>query len=158
MREQQIETLIKPAVEALGCELWGLQIMQGKRPLLRIYIDTEQGAGIEDCERVSRQLSRLLDVEDPFSGEYTLEVSSPGMDRPLFTLEQFARYQGSRVQIRLRMPFNGQRKFQGTLVGVEANDVVIQVDDIKGKSKQTVEELLLPMDSIERANIIPVFN
>ncbi|MDU5673963.1 MAG: ribosome maturation factor RimP, partial [Pseudomonas aeruginosa] len=94
-------------------------------------------------------VSGILDVEDPISGEYTLEVSSPGMDRPLFTLEQFAKHAGEQVKIRLRSPYEGRRNYQGILRGVEEQDVVVLVDD---------HEYLLPIDSIDKANIIPRFD
>ncbi|MFZ5959902.1 ribosome maturation factor RimP [Pseudomonas sp. QL9] len=146
---EQLQALLAPVVEALGYECWGLEfISQGRHSLLRVYIDRPEGILIEDCETVSRQVSGVLDVEDPISGEYTLEVSSPGMDRPLFTLEQFARYVGEQVKIRLRIPFERRRNFQGVLRGVEEQDVVVLVDD---------HEYLLPIDSIDKANIIPRF-
>ncbi|CDF86285.1 Ribosome maturation factor RimP [Pseudomonas knackmussii B13] len=146
---EQLQALLAPVVEALGYECWGLEfISQGRHSLLRVYIDRAEGILIEDCETVSRQVSGVLDVEDPISGEYTLEVSSPGMDRPLFTLEQFARYVGEQVKIRLRIPFERRRNFQGVLRGVEEQDVVVLVDD---------HEYLLPIDSIDKANIIPRF-
>lgn len=149
MRTEDIETLIEPAIQALGCQLWGLQLLPGKRPVLRIYIDTATGAGIEDCERVSRQVSQILDVEDPFRGEYTLEVSSPGMDRLLFKPEHYARYAGEQVSLRLRIPFEGQRNFKGVLRGMEGDEVVLLADD---------EELLFPVESIEKAQLLPQFN
>lgn len=117
--------------------------------MLRVYIDRPEGILIDDCEAVSRQVSGILDVEDPISGEYTLEVSSPGMDRPLFTLEQFAKHAGEQVKIRLRSPHEGRRNYQGILRGVEEQDVVVLVDD---------HEYLLPIDSIDKANIIPRFD
>ncbi|EMV9185947.1 ribosome maturation factor RimP [Pseudomonas sp. NY15437] len=146
---EQLQALLAPVVEALGYECWGLEfISQGRHSLLRVYIDRPEGILIDDCEVVSRQVSGILDVEDPISGEYTLEVSSPGMDRPLFTLEQFARYVGEQVKIKLRTPFERRRNFQGILRGVEEQDVVVLVDD---------HEYLLPVDSIDKANIIPRF-
>ncbi|SDI08611.1 ribosome maturation factor RimP [Pseudomonas panipatensis] len=146
---EQLQALLAPVVEALGYECWGLEfISQGRHSLLRVYIDRPEGILIDDCEIVSRQVSGVLDVEDPISGEYTLEVSSPGMDRPLFTLEQFARYVGEQVKIKLRTPFERRRNFQGILRGVEEQDVVVLVDD---------HEYLLPIDSIDKANIIPRF-
>ncbi|MBG6286080.1 MULTISPECIES: ribosome maturation factor RimP [Pseudomonas] len=146
---EQLQALLAPVVEALGYECWGLEfISQGRHSLLRVYIDRAEGILIDDCEIVSRQVSGILDVEDPISGEYTLEVSSPGMDRPLFTLEQFARYVGEQVKIKLRTPFERRRNFQGILRGVEEQDVVVLVDD---------HEYLLPVDSIDKANIIPRF-
>ena len=147
---EQLQALLAPVVEALGYECWGLEfISQGRHSLLRVYIDRAEGILIDDCEIVSRQVSGILDVEDPISGEYTLEVSSPGMDRPLFTLEQFARYVGEQVKIKLRTPFERRRNFQGILRGVEEQDVVVQVDD---------HEFLLPIDMIDKANIIPSFD
>ena len=92
--------------------------------MLRVYIDSENGVGVDDCAKVSRQVSGVLDVEDPISGEYTLEVSSPGMDRPLFKLSQYQDYIGHVVQLRLRMPFDGRRKFKGVLNGIEDEDIV----------------------------------
>jgi ribosome maturation factor RimP len=148
---EQLQALVAPVVEALGYQCWGVEFLsQGRHSLLRIYIDKQpDGVVIEDCEIVSRQISGVLDVEDPISAEYTLEVSSPGMDRPLFTLEQFASHAGEQVKIKLRSPFEGRRNFQGLLRGVEEQDVVVQVDD---------HEFLLPIDMIDKANIIPRFD
>ena len=98
--DSTLKALLQPVVEALDCELWGLELQSGgKRKLLRIYIDREDGIGVEDCERVSRQSGSVLDVEDPITGEYTLEVSSPGMDRLLFKLEQYPAYVGEMMAI-----------------------------------------------------------
>ncbi|MEJ2442760.1 MAG: ribosome maturation factor RimP [Exilibacterium sp.] len=148
-RHDQLTVLIEPVVKALGCVLWGLEYLsQGRRVTLRVYIDKEGGVNLDDCEKVSRQISSVLDVEDPIQGQYALEVSSPGVDRPLYTLAQFSRYVGERVNIRLRVPFEGRRKFTGTLSGVEDNDVLVVVDE---------HEYLLPVETIEKANIIPRF-
>ncbi len=148
-RHDQLTVLIEPVVKALGCVLWGLEYLsQGRRATLRVYIDKEGGVNLDDCEKVSRQISSVLDVEDPIQGQYALEVSSPGVDRPLYTLAQFSRYVGERVNIRLRVPFEGRRKFTGTLSGVEDNDVLVVVDE---------HEYLLPVETIEKANIIPRF-
>ncbi len=147
---EQLQALLAPVVEALGYECWGVEFLsQGRHSLLRVYIDHANGILVEDCEKVSRQVSGVLDVEDPISSEYTLEVSSPGMDRPLFTLDQFARHVGEQVKIKLRVPYEGRRNFQGLLRGVEEQDVVILVED---------HEYLLPIDSIDKANIIPRFD
>ncbi|MBH9336485.1 ribosome maturation factor RimP [Pseudomonas aeruginosa] len=147
---EQLQALLAPVVEALGYECWGVEfISQGRHSVLRVYIDRPEGILIDDCEAVSRQVSGILDVEDPISGEYTLEGSSPGMDRPLFTLEQFAKHAGEQVKIRLRSPYEGRRNYQGILRGVEEQDVVVLVDD---------HEYLLPIDSIDKANIIPRFD
>lgn len=147
---EQLQALLAPVIEALGYECWGLEFLsQGRHSLLRIYIDHTGGILVEDCEKVSRQVSSVLDVEDPISNEYTLEVSSPGMDRPLFTLEQFAKHAGELVKIKLRSPYEGRRNFQGPLRGVEEQDVVVLVDD---------HEYLLPIDLIDKANIVPRFD
>lgn len=146
---EQLQDILTPVIEALGYDCWGIEyISQGRHSLLRVYIDHENGIFIEDCETVSRQLSAVMDVEDPISSEYTLEVSSPGMDRPLFTLEQFAAFVGEQVRIRLRSPVEERRNFQGLIRSVEDQDVVIQVDEY---------EYLLPIDLIEKANILPNF-
>ncbi|AHG39499.1 ribosome maturation factor RimP [Pseudomonas syringae] len=147
---EQLQDLLAPVVVALGYQCWGIDFSsQGKHSVLRIYIDKEGGVLVDDCAIVSRQISGVLDVEDPISTEYTLEVSSPGMERPLFTIEQFASYAGEQVRIKLRSPFEGRRNFQGLLRGVEEQDVVVQVED---------HEFLLPIDLIDKANIIPTFD
>ncbi|MEX2963703.1 ribosome maturation factor RimP [Microbulbifer sp. TYP-18] len=150
-KREQLEELLAPVVASLGCELWGIDYQtHGRNALLRIYIDADRGIAVEDCEKVSRQASAVLDVEDPISGRYTLEVSSPGLDRPLYRLEHYQRFVGSRIEVRLRMPLEGRRKWQGLLAGVEGEEVVLRIDD--------ESEYLLPIDSIERANIIPQFD
>ena len=143
---EQIAELIAPTVEALGLELWGIELQQqGKYSLLRIYIENrEDGVSIEDCEKVSRQVSALLDVEDPISGEYTLEVSSPGMDRPLFTAEQFGLYVGETVNIRLRTAMQGRRKFKGVIERVNGGVVDLLVDG---------ESVAIQLTDLDKANI-----
>ncbi|AYC31650.1 ribosome maturation factor RimP [Pseudomonas cavernae] len=147
---EELQALLAPVIEALGYQCWGIEFLsQGRHSLLRVYIDHANGILVDDCEIVSRQVSGVLDVEDPISSEYTLEVSSPGMDRPLFTLEQFAAHAGAQVKIKLRSPYDGRRNFQGILRGVEEQDVVVLVDE---------HEYLLPIDSIDKANIVPSFD
>lgn len=149
-RVQQLQELLAPVIEAMDYQCWGVEfISQGKHSILRVFIEREDGITVDDCELVSRQISALLDVEDPVSGEYTLEVSSPGMDRPLFNKQQFAAYTGHLVKIRTRMAIEDRRNFQGVLRGIEGEDVVVQVDNF---------EYLLPLDLIEKANVIPVFD
>lgn len=148
-RQQEIEQLVGPIILALDCELWGIELVkQGRSTLLRIYIDREQGVTIEDCEAVSRRVSQILDVESPIAGQYTLEVSSPGMDRLLFRIEHYAEYAGEMVEVRLNQPFEGRRKLTGTLAGVEGDEVLVQVGD---------EEFVLPLEWIQRARIVPRF-
>lgn len=150
IKVMHLESLLRPVVEGLGYECWGVEYLpQGKQSVLRVYIDRpETGITVEDCEAVSRQISGVLDVEDPIQSEYLLEVSSPGMDRPLFGLDQYRRFAGHQVQLRLRMPFEGRRNYRGLLKGVEGDEVVIVVDE---------HDYLFPIDSIERAKLVPVF-
>jgi len=161
-REQQIEELIGPAVAALGCSVWGVSYLaQGKHSVLRIYIEkaeqaadqpaseeSQAGITIDDCERVSRQVGELLDVEETISSEYTLEVSSPGLDRELFHPEHYERVVGEQLDVRLRFPFEGRKKFVGQLVGTEDNEAVIRIDG---------EEFLLPIETIQKARVVPTF-
>ena len=144
-RENKMQALLAPSVEALGFELWGLEYLtQGKHSLLRLYIESEHGVQVEDCAKVSEQVGALLDVEEPISGDYVLEVSSPGVDRRLFRLEQYSAYVGEELELKLRSPFEGRRKFKGILRGVEDGDVVLLVDD---------HEYLLPYDDVDRAQL-----
>ena len=147
-REDELQTIVAPAVTALGFELWGLEhLSQGRHSLLRVYIDSDGGVTVDDCAEVSRQVSAVLDVEDPITGEYTLEVSSPGINRTLFRLEQYSGYIGEPLKLRLRTPFEGRRKFSGVLSAIEGDDVVLRIDD---------EEYLLPFGIIEKAVVEPV--
>lgn len=149
-RIEELEKLLTPAAQEQGCELWGVEFLQqGRKPLLRLFIDSADGVTVEHCERVSRLASALLDVEDLVPGAYTLEVSSPGMDRPLFHLAQYHQFIGQPAAIRLKMPYQGRRNFKGWLMAVEDNEVVLRVDD---------KEYLLPIESIDKANLIPVFD
>jgi len=145
-----VQKLIEPAVVSLGYELVGVEYLpQGKHSLLRVYIDTEQGITLDDCSRVSHQISGLLDVEDVIPGHYSLEVSSPGMDRPLFTAEHFQRFAGQLVKIRLSLPKDGRRKYSGVLRGMQDDDVVIVVEE---------QEVRLPLNTIEKANLVPEYD
>jgi len=149
IKDAALHALIEPVVSAMGFELWGIDhLSQGKHSRLVIYIDHENGISVDDCADVSRQVSAVFDVEDPVPGEYRLEVSSPGMDRPLFTLEQFAQYAGHVVTVKLRAPFDGRRKFKGLLAGVENDEVLLQVDG---------EEYCFPIEGIDQARVVPQF-
>lgn len=146
----KLKRLLQPVVEALGCQLWGLDLQAGgKTKLLRIYIDrAEDGIGIEDCEKVSRQSSAILDVEEAINGEYILEVSSPGMDRPLYELDHYQQFIGEDISLRLRFPYEGRRNFKGRLTAVDGDEVVVVVADT---------EFLFPVEGIEKANVVPRF-
>ena len=141
-----VTELIDATIQALGLDLWGVELLQqGKYSLLRIYIEREEGVTIEDCEKVSRQVSALLDVEDPIAGEYTLEVSSPGMDRPLFSIEHYSQYVGSEVDLKLRRPIDGRRKFKGQIIKVSGDIVGLLVEG---------SEYDLEFSNIEKASIV----
>ncbi|ALP54774.1 ribosome maturation protein RimP [Candidatus Tenderia electrophaga] len=143
--------LLEPLVEGLGYEFVGAEYLpQGKHSLLRVYIDLpEDGIGVEDCERVSRQVSSMLDVEDPIPGHYTLEVSSPGMDRPLFTVGQFQRFVGREVKLLLSRPVHKRRKMTVELQGVTDDVVTVMLEG---------EAIQIDFDNIEKAHLVPVFD
>lgn len=148
MREKLL-SMLEPAVAALGYELVELEFHpQGRGGLLRVYIDRPEGVGLDDCEKVSRQVSALLDVEDPIPGAYTLEVSSPGLDRPLRRAEDFTRFSGQRAKLELLLPRDGRRRFSGTLRGLEAGEVLIEVDGVNYR---------LPLAEIGKARLVPDF-
>jgi ribosome maturation factor RimP len=148
--ESKLKQFLQPIVEALGCQLWGVDLQSGARTkLLRVYIDKDDGlVGIEDCERVSRQAGSVLDVEDAIKGEYILEVSSPGMDRPLYELGQYEKYVGEDISVRLRFPYEGRRNFKGRLTGIDGDEIILVVTD---------HEYLFPVEGIEKANVVPRF-
>ena len=109
-KQELLEQMVSPVATALGCELWGLEYLtQGRYTTVRIFIDGPNGVSLDDCERVSRQVSSVFDVEDPIDGEYTLEVSSPGMDRPLYKESQYLRYVGETISVRMRIARDGRR-------------------------------------------------
>lgn len=145
--EQKIEMLVSPAIEALGMVLWGVEYLPaGKDSTLRIYIDRPiVGVTVDDCSKVSRQISAIMDVEDPISSAYMLEISSPGLDRPLFRLEHYIPYVGKTVNVRTRSPIMGRRKFKGELAQVGADEIEVEVDR---------EVYLIPFSSIEKANLV----
>jgi ribosome maturation factor RimP len=152
-RREPLLALIEPLLEQLGYELVDLDFVPGRsRALLRVYIDrlqsggVEQGVGIEDCERVSRELSALLDVEDPLPTAYTLEVSSPGLDRVLRTPAHFERFVGERVHVELKLPRDGRRRYTGRLEGLHEGIVELSVDGA---------EVRLPFGEIGRARLAP---
>lgn len=149
--EERVLRLLEPTVTKMGYEILGVEyISQGKHSRLRIYVDAEQGIGLSDCERVSHQASGILDVEDPVSGHYSLEVSSPGLDRPLFRPDHYARFIGRRVKLRLRQALNGQRNFDGEIQSVEDDNIYIGIDD--------GNQLTIKCSEIEKANLVPTFD
>ena len=130
MKEEELNALLAPPIADLGLELVGIEFSPGRGgSLLRVYVDApDRPVTIDDCERASREISALLDVNDPVAGRYTLEVSSPGLDRPLFTPEQFARFIGQDVKINVNLPLGGRRRFHGTIRGVDGDRITIEQD------------------------------
>ncbi|WP_109079728.1 ribosome maturation factor RimP [Aggregatibacter aphrophilus] len=147
--EQKLQELVQGSVEDLGCELWGIECQRvGRYLTVRLFIDKEGGVTVEDCADVSRQVSAVLDVEDPIADKYNLEVSSPGLDRPLFTLNQFERYLGQEILLHLRILVADRRKWQGQLAKIE-NDMITLIVDGK--------EQVLAFGNIQKANVVPKF-
>lgn len=148
-KQSVLQTLLEPVITAMEYELVGVEyISQGRHSILRIYIDKEGGIGVDDCSAVSSQVSALLDVEDPIQGEYSLEVSSPGLDRPLFTLAHFEKFKGQKCAVRTNMPVGGQRKFAGTIQSTTEDEVVLEIDG---------DLITLSFNVIDKANIVPEF-
>ena len=150
MKSEQIETLLAPVIESIGLELLGLEFVPHRtNALLRIYIDAaERPVTIEDCEAASREVSATLDVHDPITSRYTLEVSSPGLDRPLFKPAHFARFVGEPAKVTVHVPVGTRRRFQGELRRVEGDLIVIEQDGV---------EVGIRHDNIEKAKLVPVF-
>lgn len=139
LRERLI-VLIEPLLERLGYELVELEYSAGRaHAVLRLFIDKAEGVGVGDCERVSREVSALLDVEDPIPSAYTLEVSSPGFDRVLRTRAHFERFAGARVFVELKVPRSGRRRYTGTLLSVDETGIAVEVD--KERVEMTYEEI-----------------
>ena len=142
-----LEAKLAALIEGLGCELVGVELRRGgSHGLVRVYIDTPNGVTVDDCERVSRQVSALLDVEEPMRGAYTLEVSSPGLDRPLFTLAHYQRYCGERVRLSFNGLWEGRRHLTGVLLEVQPDAVVV----VDGELSMTV-----PFAAIARGRLVP---
>jgi ribosome maturation factor RimP len=142
--------LLQPLVEDLGYEFVGLEYSSNpKNPALVVYIDQPDGIAVEDCERVSREAAALLDVEDPIAGHYTLEISSPGLDRPLFTLEHYEQFIGELAQISLFAPQDGRRKYKGRILGTGKGEVRIEQDGA---------EVTLDLANIAKARLVPDYD
>lgn len=149
-KSEQLTALLQPTVNDLGYELVGVEYHPNSvNALLRVYIDKVGGINLDDCVAVNEQVSGILDVEDPISGKYTLEISSPGLDRPLFSLDDFVRFVGSQAKIRLSRPIGRQRNFKGQILSVNENRIAIEDND--GKINE------LDYNFIEVARLIPTF-
>ena len=147
--EQQLTQMLEAPVQALGYELVGVEFIRaGHHSTLRIYIDHENGINVENCAEVSHQASAVLDVEDPISVAYNLEVSSPGLDRPLFSSEHYTRFIGEEVSFVLRMAIQNRRNWKGIIAGVDGEMITITVD---GKNE------VFALSNIQKANLVPKF-
>jgi len=143
----ELLAMLEPAVERLGYEVSDLDVkLGGKHGVLRVFIDKPDGIGLDDCEKVSRAISALLDVEDPLPGHYDLEVSSPGLDRKLTKPAHFQRFAGETVKVQMRFPIEGRRRFRGTLVSSDDENIVVEVDGVAHT---------LPVATIDTARLVP---
>ena len=150
MTRDELVKLLEPTIERLGYQLWDLELkLGGKHGVLRVFIDKPDGIGLDDCEKVSLAVSALLDVEDPLPGHYDLEVSSPGLDRKLTKIEHFQRFEGETVKVQMRVPIEGRRRFRGTLVSSDDENIVVDVDGVSHT---------LPVATIDTARLVPGAN
>ncbi|WP_153043626.1 ribosome maturation factor RimP [Xenorhabdus sp. KK7.4] len=146
--EQKLTAMISAPVEALGYELVGLEFIRARVSTLRVYIDSEEGITVDDCADVSHQVSAVLDVEDPIPGFYNLEISSPGLERPLFKAEHYQRFMGEEINLMLRMAMQNRRKWQGIIKAVDGEMITVTVD---GKDE------VFALSNIQKANLVPHF-
>lgn len=158
MSSKRLNEMLQPLVEDLGYEFVGLEYSANppgqargrpRNSALVLYIDKPGGIRVEDCEAVSREVAALLDVEDPIPGHYNLEVSSPGLDRPLFTLDQFERFSGEQVQLTAFAPVSGRRKFKGRILGAADGTVRLEQDG---------NEVALEFGNIAKARLVPDYD
>ncbi|GAA0852982.1 ribosome maturation factor RimP [Aliiglaciecola litoralis] len=147
--EQKLTAMLTAPVEALGFELVGVEFVRaGKHSTLRVYIDHADGITVDNCADVSLQASAVLDVEDPINTEYNLEVSSPGMDRPLFKEAHYQQCVGEVISVRLRMPMDDRRNFKGKLLALENGNLTMEIDG---------QQYVLAIANIEKGNLVPSF-
>jgi len=144
-KESLIE-LLEPTLHGLGYDLVDIEFRLGSHSLLRLFIDKSGGITLDDCEKVSHEVSGVLDVEDPIPGHYTLEVSSPGLDRILRTADHFRRYAGQKIKLQAHALVNGRKRFKGVLQGVDGEDVILEVDG---------EPVRVAMDNVHSARLVP---
>lgn len=148
-RLEQLDAIMRPTIESLGYEFWGLELVRGKGIKVRVFIDAEDGITVDDCVEVSHQLSGVLEVEDPIKGEYQLEISSPGMDRPLFSAAQCAHYVGGRLKLRLLAPVKGRRKFVADLLAVEGEKLTLEHEG---------DTFHVLFQEVDKVNLVPQFD
>ncbi len=146
---EKLQTIVENVVISMGYELVGIEYMQHDNTgLLRIYIDKDQGIVLADCQAVSHQLSGVLDVEDPIAGNYNLEISSPGLDRPLFKAKDYERFAGNTVKIKLARAQDGRKNYKGLLQGIENDEVILSMEG---------HEIRLSLANIEQSRLVPEF-
>lgn len=147
--EQKVADLITPVLDEVGVVLWGIRYIRNpKRPTLQIFIEKEGGVTIDDCQEVSLQINSLLDVEDLIKSAYHLEVSSPGLDRILFTFEQVCAYVGKEITVELSLPIANRKRFRGILERIDGDILVMKVDN---------ETFEIAYPNVNKAQVIPVF-
>lgn len=151
MKAEDLATLFTPVIASLGLECLGVEYSPSRgNSLVRVYIDApDRLVTIEDCEAASREIAALLDVVDPIPGHYDLEVSSPGFDRPLFSAAHFTRFAGQAARVQVSLPIGGRRRFQGPIVRVEGETLVIDQDG---------SEVAIALSNVHKANLVPDFS
>ena len=148
--EKKLNDMFEPVIESMAYELIGVELTgSGNGTVLRIYIDAEKGITVDDCQAVSYQVSGILDVEDPLQNHYTLEVSSPGLDRPLVKPEHFKQFIGELVKIRSTEAVLGRKNFKGILESFDGEYLYVAVDN---------EVYEIPLDAVEKANLVPILD
>ena len=148
--EKKLNDMFEPVIESMAYELIGVELTgSGNGTVLRIYIDAENGITVDDCQAVSYQVSGILDVEDPLQSHYTLEVSSPGLDRPLVKPEHFKQFTGELVKIRSTEAVLGRKNFKGMLESFDGEYLYVAVDN---------EVYEIPFDVVEKANLVPILD
>jgi len=147
LKQQQLTELLEPSVVSLGLVLWAIEIVgRANQTTLRLVVDhSERPVTVEDCEVVSKQVSRILDVHDPLLERYTLEVSSPGIERTLYRLEHFELFVGHQAKVKLKIPFEGRKNYSGVIAGVGDQTVLLQQGGI---------EYEFPSEQIERGQLV----
>ncbi len=145
----KIERSLQPGAEALGVELVAVEMAGGDQTILRVYIDKEGGVSIDDCAKASRQFSAILDVDDPIANRYTLEVSSPGLDRPLARPEHFKLVLGQEVKIRMGTLVNGRKRFKGVLKSADDENITVEVDGVDHE---------LALADMDKARLVPTYD
>lgn len=156
--------LLSPSITAMGFTVWGIEYHGNTvNAILRIFIDHENGIGVDDCSAVSHQVAGLLDVNDPIPVRYTLEVSSPGLDRPLYTLEQISQYINGTVKLQLNTLIENRKRFECQIISIENELITVHVIErvLKSKKKTTITDpivLQIPFDYIDKANVVTQFD